>query len=58
MEPLAPGPGCRFLTKVRHSAFYATPLDYLLGRLDSHRVLLMMESNTGAHLVDAANCLE
>jgi len=30
VEPLAPGSGCRFLTKVRHSAFYATPLNYLL----------------------------
>jgi nicotinamidase-related amidase len=29
-----------FLTKVRHSAFYATALDYLLGRLETKRIVL------------------
>jgi nicotinamidase-related amidase len=28
------------LTKVRHSAFYATPLAYLLGQLEPERVIL------------------
>lgn len=28
------------MTKVRHSAFYATPLDYLLGRLEIQNVVL------------------
>lgn len=40
VDPLVPPPGCRFLTKVRHSAFYATALDYLLGRLGVRRVIL------------------
>lgn len=40
VEPVAPGEGARFLTKVRHSAFYATPLAYLLNRLDTRRVIL------------------
>jgi nicotinamidase-related amidase len=40
VEPIAPDADCPFLTKVRHSAFYATPLDYLLGRLDVGRIVL------------------
>jgi nicotinamidase-related amidase len=40
VEPIVPGAGCTFLTKVRHSAFYATPLDYLLGRLETGRIVL------------------
>ncbi|MDY6996667.1 MAG: isochorismatase family cysteine hydrolase [Actinomycetota bacterium] len=40
VRPVAPDKRCRFLTKVRHSAFYATPLDYLLGRLKTERVVL------------------
>lgn len=40
VRPLVPQPDCRFLTKVRHSAFYATPLDYLLARLESRRIIL------------------
>jgi nicotinamidase-related amidase len=31
---------CRFLMKVRHSVFYATPLGYLLGQLGVRRVIL------------------
>jgi nicotinamidase-related amidase len=30
----------QFLQKVRHSAFYATPLAYLLNQLDTKRVIL------------------
>jgi nicotinamidase-related amidase len=40
VKPVAPSQGSRFLTKVRHSAFYATSLDYLLGRLDTRNVIL------------------
>lgn len=40
VRPVTPAPGCRFLTKVRHSAFYATPLAYLLNRLDTRRIIL------------------
>lgn len=40
VEPLKPPPGCDILTKVRHSAFYATSLDYLLDRLKTQRIVL------------------
>ena len=40
VRPIAPEKGCRLMTKVRHSAFYATPLDYLLSRLEVERVIL------------------
>lgn len=40
IEPLTPGPDSQFLLKVRHSAFYATPLDYLLSRLGVSRIVL------------------
>jgi nicotinamidase-related amidase len=40
VEPIVPDDQCRFLPKVRHSAFYATPLAYLLGRLETKRLIL------------------
>ena len=40
VKPIVPEEDCRFLTKVRHSAFYATSLDYLLGRLETKRLIL------------------
>jgi nicotinamidase-related amidase len=40
VKPILPEPGCRFMTKVRHSVFYSTPLDYLLGQLGVNRVIL------------------
>lgn len=40
VKPIAPQKGNRVLTKVRHSVFYATPLDYLLTRLSVQRVIL------------------
>lgn len=40
VEPLKPRPDSQFLLKVRHSAFYATPLDYLLTRLGVRRIIL------------------
>lgn len=41
VRPIAPEKGARVLTKVRHSVFYATALDYLLGRLEVQRVILV-----------------
>jgi nicotinamidase-related amidase len=40
VEPIVPSGDTRFITKVRHSAFYCTPLDYLLGRLGIERLVL------------------
>jgi nicotinamidase-related amidase len=40
VEPIVPDDGVRFLQKVRHSAFYATSLAYLLTQLDTKRVIL------------------
>jgi nicotinamidase-related amidase len=40
VKPLVPDVEWPFLEKVRHSAFYATPLDYLLTRLGTKRVVL------------------
>ncbi|GII83916.1 isochorismatase [Sphaerisporangium siamense] len=40
VEPLLPPPGCAFLPKVRHSAFFGTPLEYLLAQRRVETVLL------------------
>ena len=40
VEPIVPAKGSRLLTKVRHSAFYSTSLEYLLNRLGSRRLIL------------------
>jgi nicotinamidase-related amidase len=40
VEPVLPAPGCAIVTKVRHSVFYATALDYLLARLETRRLVL------------------
>lgn len=40
VEPLVPERGCLTLMKVRQSVFYASPLDYLLGRLETKRIVL------------------
>lgn len=40
VKPIQPDKDRPFLTKVRHSAFYATSLDYLLGRLETKRLIL------------------
>lgn len=40
VEPIVPAKGCRLMTKVRHSAFYATSLAYLLTQLEPRRVIL------------------
>jgi nicotinamidase-related amidase len=40
VKPIVPDKDSRFLAKVRHSAFYATALGYLLGRLKTQRLIL------------------
>jgi nicotinamidase-related amidase len=40
VKPIAPAGGVRLMSKVRHSAFYSTPLAYLLGRLETKRLIL------------------
>ncbi|HWF28136.1 MAG TPA: isochorismatase family cysteine hydrolase [Mycobacterium sp.] len=40
IKPIVPSEDCRVLTKVRHSAFYATALAYLFGRLETKRLIL------------------
>lgn len=40
VRPVVPQPGDRVITKVRHSAFYSTPLEYLLGRLGTRRLIV------------------
>jgi nicotinamidase-related amidase len=40
VEPILPPPGCVFLTKVRHSAFYGTSLEYLLLRERVEEIIL------------------
>ena len=40
VEPIVPPEGVRFLQKVRHSAFYATSLAYLLSQLETERLVL------------------
>jgi nicotinamidase-related amidase len=39
IKPILPEPDSLFLEKVRHSAFYASPLGYLLTRLGTKRVV-------------------
>jgi nicotinamidase-related amidase len=40
IKPIVPGEDCLFLMKIRHSAFYSTSLAYLLGRLETKRLIL------------------
>ena len=40
VKPILPTEGCRVMTKVRHSAFYATALAYLLNRLETKRLII------------------
>jgi nicotinamidase-related amidase len=41
VEPIAPRPETLFVVKARHSIFYQTPLEYLLGQEDVDRIVLM-----------------
>jgi nicotinamidase-related amidase len=40
VTPIAPNDECLRVLKVRHSAFYASSLDYVLGRLNVQRLIL------------------
>ncbi|MCZ0983365.1 cysteine hydrolase [Streptomyces diastatochromogenes] len=40
VEPIAPGEDALFVVKARHSAFFETPLGYLLGQLGVQRLVL------------------
>ncbi len=40
VKPILPTPDCLRLTKVRHSAFFATQLDYLLQQLHPERLVI------------------
>ncbi len=40
VEPLRPPEDALFVIKARHSAFYETPLEYLLRQLDVQRIML------------------
>ena len=40
VTPVLPPPECAFLVKMRHSAFFGTPLEYLLSRAGVERVVL------------------
>jgi nicotinamidase-related amidase len=40
VESIVPDDDCRLLMKVRHSAFYSTPLGYLLGQLETRRLVI------------------
>lgn len=40
VTPIAPDENCLRLLKVRHSAFYASSLDYLLRRLETRKLIL------------------
>jgi nicotinamidase-related amidase len=40
VEPIAPTEECRYLSKVRHSAFYSTALGYLLGRIGAETLVV------------------
>jgi nicotinamidase-related amidase len=40
VDPIVPPEGSRVVTKVRHSAFFSTPLAYLLDRLGTKRLIL------------------
>jgi nicotinamidase-related amidase len=40
VKPIVPSHHSRVVTKVRHSAFYSTPVAYLLNRLETKRLIL------------------
>lgn len=51
VRPIVPEKGCRVLTKVLPSVFYATALDYLLGRLGTTRVNPDRAGHRAVHLL-------
>ena len=40
IEPIVPPDGAPFVVKARHSVFYETPLEYLLGQFEIRRLVL------------------
>jgi nicotinamidase-related amidase len=40
VEPILPDDDCRLLLKVRHCAFYSTPLGYLFGQRETRRIVI------------------
>ncbi|HKG35550.1 MAG TPA: isochorismatase family cysteine hydrolase [Solirubrobacterales bacterium] len=40
VEPILPPEGAKFVIKARHSAFYETPLEYLLDQLGASRLVI------------------
>ena len=40
VKTIVPAAGNRVMTKVRHSVFYSTPMEYMLGRLGTKRLIL------------------
>jgi nicotinamidase-related amidase len=48
VEPIVRAGGSRVLTKVRHGAYYSTPLAYLLGHIGAKRLILTDKSPSSA----------
>ena len=57
VSPIAPGENCLRLLKVRHSAFSASSLDYLLGRARCAAVDPDGSGHRAVHSVHRAGCL-
>jgi nicotinamidase-related amidase len=53
VEPLAPEPDTLFVVKARHSAFYETPLEYLLRQLEVQRIVLVGQATEQCILYSA-----
>jgi nicotinamidase-related amidase len=41
VEPIVPEQGTPFVIKARHTIFYGTPLEYLLGQTETGRIVLV-----------------
>jgi nicotinamidase-related amidase len=41
VEPIVPKEGTPFVIKARHTIFYGTPLEYLLGQTETNRIVLV-----------------
>jgi nicotinamidase-related amidase len=56
VEPVAPPDDALFVVKARHSIFFQTPLEYLLGQEDVERVVLIGQVTEQCILCEAADC--
>ena len=56
VEPVLPRDGEMTLTKVRHSVFFSTALDYLLRRLGTRTVVLTGQATEQCILYSALDC--